>query len=195
MSESLAIVNTSGWDTDCNAGNVGCVLGIRGGVAAIASPSLHSGQTIRARVEGGPLRLVVRAYDGAGELVTLRGPEGATEWRVPDAGGRPIAQVGIEASGHVRLDRLGWDGAPLRPDAVRLVRELDGPAVLAGAPLERRDYGEPHALALRVTGSRLVATVDGETVLDAEDGAPAGGAVALACEQGCLTCGAVRVRP
>ncbi|MCC7209184.1 MAG: ADP-ribosylglycohydrolase family protein [Anaerolineae bacterium] len=28
------IVNTCGWDTDCNAGNVGCLLGIRGGLAA-----------------------------------------------------------------------------------------------------------------------------------------------------------------
>ena len=381
FSESLMIVNTSGWDTDCNSGNVGCLLGVRGGLAAIggewrepvadrmylssadggravtdaateavavvnagralagepawapkggarlhftfpgsvqgfegpvehadgalaigpgaaltptfiprealgmsgyelqASPSLYPGQTVRAGVEGGPFRLVVRAYDGAGELVTLRGPEGAAEWRVPDTGGQPVAQVGIEASGHVRLDRLGWDGAPdvtltrpadggalwrrawvhgvdhwddhwpepfrlihdrgrglliqgarewrdyevsaavvpetvavagiaarvqglrryyallLWPGAVRLVRELDGPAVLAEAPLERRDYGEPHALALRVTGARLVATVDGETVLEAEDGALAGGAVALACEQGCLTCDAVRVRP
>jgi ADP-ribosylglycohydrolase len=28
------IVNTSGWDTDCNAGNVGCILGVRNGLAA-----------------------------------------------------------------------------------------------------------------------------------------------------------------
>ena len=32
---SLTIVNTSGWDTDCNSGNVGCLLGIRGGLAAL----------------------------------------------------------------------------------------------------------------------------------------------------------------
>jgi ADP-ribosylglycohydrolase len=32
---SLSIVNTSGWDTDCNSGNVGCLLGIRGGLAAL----------------------------------------------------------------------------------------------------------------------------------------------------------------
>ena len=31
--ESLAIVTTSGWDTDCNAGNLGCLLGIRNGPA------------------------------------------------------------------------------------------------------------------------------------------------------------------
>ena len=28
------IVNTCGWDTDCNAGNVGCILGVRSGLAA-----------------------------------------------------------------------------------------------------------------------------------------------------------------
>jgi hypothetical protein len=33
--KSLLIANTSGWDTDCNSGNVGCLLGIRGGLAAI----------------------------------------------------------------------------------------------------------------------------------------------------------------
>ena len=32
---SLMIVNTSGWDTDCNSGNVGCILGIKNGLAAI----------------------------------------------------------------------------------------------------------------------------------------------------------------
>jgi ADP-ribosylglycohydrolase len=35
--KSLMIVNTCGWDTDCNSGNVGCLLGIRGGLAAIES--------------------------------------------------------------------------------------------------------------------------------------------------------------
>ncbi|HEV2474408.1 MAG TPA: ADP-ribosylglycohydrolase family protein [Chthonomonadales bacterium] len=33
--QSLKIVNTCGWDTDCNSGNVGCILGIRDGLAAI----------------------------------------------------------------------------------------------------------------------------------------------------------------
>ncbi|MDE2127453.1 MAG: ADP-ribosylglycohydrolase family protein [Armatimonadetes bacterium] len=31
---SLMIVNTCGWDTDCNSGNVGCLLAVRGGLAA-----------------------------------------------------------------------------------------------------------------------------------------------------------------
>ena len=32
---TLAIVTTAGWDTDCNAGNIGCLMGIRGGLAGI----------------------------------------------------------------------------------------------------------------------------------------------------------------
>lgn len=31
--KSLMIVNTCGWDTDCNSGNLGCLLGIRQGLA------------------------------------------------------------------------------------------------------------------------------------------------------------------
>jgi hypothetical protein len=368
---SLMVVNTSGWDTDCNSGNLGCLLGIRGGVEGIglrwrepvgdrmyissadggraitdaateavhvvnagrrlageppwrpprfhftfpgsvqgfdadhddgalavdgiavtptfiprealaisgyelqACPTLYPGQTVRAVVEGAPARLLLRVYGADDELVTLRGPEGALEWRVPDTGGRPIAEVGVETAGPARLRSLTWDGDPeavfgraegsmwrrawvrgvdhwddhwpepfrliqdrgrglliqgtrewtdyevraavvpetvaaagiaARVQGIRryyallleraralLVRELDGPAVLAEAPLERRDYGEPYELSLRVSGSSLIATIDGRTRLAADDDALAGGAVALVCERGCLTCDAVRV--
>ena len=33
--KSLMIVNTCGWDTDCNSGNVGCLLGIKNGLEGI----------------------------------------------------------------------------------------------------------------------------------------------------------------
>ncbi|MBV9874137.1 MAG: ADP-ribosylglycohydrolase family protein [Verrucomicrobia bacterium] len=32
---ALMIANTSGWDTDCNSGNVGCLIGIKNGLGAI----------------------------------------------------------------------------------------------------------------------------------------------------------------
>jgi ADP-ribosylglycohydrolase len=383
FARSLSIVNTSGWDTDCNSGNLGCLLGIRNGVAGIgdewrapvadrmyvssadggraitdaateavhivnagralageppwapkdgarfhfalpgavqgfsgpvehragalairspgvsvtptfippeaiamtgyelqASPTLYPGQTVRARVDGGRFRLLVRVYDGSDGLVTVHAPEGATEWRVPDTGGQPIAQVGVEAFEPVLLDRLTWDGPPdatlTRPaeggsmwrrawvngvdrfdpdwpepfrliqnrgrglliqgtrewtdyevraaivpetvavagiaarvqgmrryyalllcddDTLRLVRELDGTITLAEAPFRRRQYAAPHELALRVAGPLLRATVDGRILLEARDGELSGGAVALVCEEGCLTCDAVRVRP
>ncbi|MCA9882579.1 MAG: ADP-ribosylglycohydrolase family protein [Anaerolineae bacterium] len=31
--KTLMIVNTSGWDTDCNSGNIGCLMGIKDGLA------------------------------------------------------------------------------------------------------------------------------------------------------------------
>jgi ADP-ribosylglycohydrolase len=376
---SLTIVNTSGWDTDCNSGNLGCLLGIRNGLAGIgarwrepvadrmylssadggraitdavtetvqlvnlgrrlageppwrpcggarfhfslpgsvqgfdgehvdgalaldgvattptfippealrmsgyelqACPTLYAGQTIRARVDGAAFRLLVRVYDEADELSPLYGPEGAGEWQVPDTGGRPIAEVGVETDGPARLRWLTWDGppdvtftrprgggslwrrawvrgvdrfdahwpepfrliqnrgrglliqgtrewtdyvvgAPVVPETVRaagiaarvqgmrryyalllqddgtarLVRELDGTTTLAEAPFRRRQYGDPHALELSVTGDRLRASIDGELVMEARDGALQGGAVALVCEEGCLTCDAVRVKP
>jgi ADP-ribosylglycohydrolase len=34
LDRSLMVVNTAGYDTDCNSGNVGCLLGVRGGLAA-----------------------------------------------------------------------------------------------------------------------------------------------------------------
>lgn len=35
FSESMKIVNTAGWDTDCNSGNLGCLMGIRNGLDGI----------------------------------------------------------------------------------------------------------------------------------------------------------------
>src|SRR5919112_6054077 len=35
--KSLMITNTAGWDTDCNSGNVGCLLGIKNGLGGFES--------------------------------------------------------------------------------------------------------------------------------------------------------------
>ena len=41
--EALRIANTAGWDTDCNAGNVGCLFGIRTGLAGLdAGPDFRT---------------------------------------------------------------------------------------------------------------------------------------------------------
>ena len=58
--KTLMIVNTCGWDTDCNSGNVGCILGIKNGLSGIDNgpdwrtpikdimycPTANGGQTI-----------------------------------------------------------------------------------------------------------------------------------------------------
>jgi ADP-ribosylglycohydrolase len=41
FSRALMIANTAGWDTDCNSGNVGCLLGIKNGLASI-DPKLRT---------------------------------------------------------------------------------------------------------------------------------------------------------
>jgi ADP-ribosylglycohydrolase len=54
------IVNTSGWDTDCNAGNVGCLLGLMNGLA-----TLDAGPDWR-----GPLadRMLISSADGGNSI-------------------------------------------------------------------------------------------------------------------------------
>jgi len=114
------------------------------GYALLASPTLYPGQTVRAGVaadEGSSTpvtcRLYVRTYGAGDELVRAYGPQvvlepGAEhefEWRIPDTGGTPIADIGVEigsdrrADGTVYLDYLTWDGAPdvvlTRPETAR----------------------------------------------------------------------------
>ena len=59
--QAMTIVNTSGWDTDCNAGNLGCLLGIRGGL-----PALETGPDWRTPIAD---RLFLPTTDG-GRCVT-----------------------------------------------------------------------------------------------------------------------------
>ncbi len=58
---SISIATSAGWDTDCNAGNVGCLNGIRLGLAA-----LNSGADLRAPVAD---RMYVVSADG-GECIS-----------------------------------------------------------------------------------------------------------------------------
>ena len=103
------------------------------GYSLLASPTLYSGQTVRARIlaasdnaEAAEVRLYIQHYDAADQLAQLAGEAielsaGAStelEWEVPDTNGHPIASIGVEISGAggqtgtVYLDHLSWDGAP-----------------------------------------------------------------------------------
>ncbi len=103
------------------------------GYRLLASPTLYSGQTIRARVaaDGGntsavQVSLTIKHYDANDELclvssdpVTLAAGKDATlSWRVPDTHSYPIAAVGLQIQGSggqhgtVYLDYLTWDGTP-----------------------------------------------------------------------------------
>jgi ADP-ribosylglycohydrolase len=103
------------------------------GYGLIASPTLYSGQTVRARITAddgnhgaATCRLFVAVYDAKDELTLAYGPEAALgagaewdlEWPVPDTDGHPIARIGFEIAaeqsvkGSLYLDYLTWDGSP-----------------------------------------------------------------------------------
>ena len=104
-----------------------------GGYGVMASPTLYSGQTVRARIAADaknphatPVSLYVRVYRGTDNpLVRLVSParhfapgeSSHFHWEIPDTEGCPVAEVGIEIGGHagsgtVYLDWMGWGGAP-----------------------------------------------------------------------------------
>ncbi len=100
----------------------------------MASPLVYPGQTVKARVvapadnEGAiEVTLRVRAYDVQDALRDVDGPtmtlkpgaEQVIEWRLPEFGGQPIAEIGFaikgtgkRSDGALLVDYLRWDGAP-----------------------------------------------------------------------------------
>lgn len=95
---SQMIVNTCGWDTDCNAANVGCLLGIKNGLAGIdASP------------------------------VDWRGPVADRLYLATADGGRAISDAVIETLNVVNTARALAAEPPLAPkDGARFHFSLPG---------------------------------------------------------------------
>ena len=107
--KSLMIVNTCGWDTDCNSGNVGCLLGIKNGLAGL---------------ESGP---------------DWRGPVADRLYLSTADGGRAITDAVTETYHIVNMGRGLAGEAPLMPkDGARFHFELPG-AVQGFQPDERAD--------------------------------------------------------
>jgi ADP-ribosylglycohydrolase len=111
-----------------NVGNTDGRLRIDGGIATtptftppdafdmpgyrmLASPTLYSGQKLRASVDGSA-HFVVQHYGPGDELLTIDGPPADAEWTIPDTGGQPIAAVGLAVDGTAYLDWLDWSGEP-----------------------------------------------------------------------------------
>jgi ADP-ribosylglycohydrolase len=64
--KALMITNTSGWDTDCNSGNIGCLMGIKLGLKGIdASASAGAGADFRGPVAD---RLYLPTADGGSAI-------------------------------------------------------------------------------------------------------------------------------
>jgi ADP-ribosylglycohydrolase len=94
---SMSIVNTCGWDTDCNSGNLGCLLGIRNGLAGFESER------------------------------DWRAPVGDRMYLSTADGGRAITDVATEALHIVNIGRAVAGEVPLRPKAgARFHFELPG---------------------------------------------------------------------
>ena len=127
------------------------------GYALLASPTLFSGQQLKAAVQAqtGPVTCgLALSYYGPGDcLVELAGPkkdlrEGEFfifDWLIPDLGGAPVARVGLELSaaalsdGVLVLDWLTWDGTPRQ---VFKRPEYEG-SMWARAWVNAADYFEP----------------------------------------------------
>ncbi|ACZ41022.1 ADP-ribosylation/Crystallin J1 [Thermobaculum terrenum ATCC BAA-798] len=89
--KSLMIVNTSGWDTDCNSGNVGCILGIKNGLEGIdLGPDWRS-----------PLadRMYIASADG-GRVVTDAVRE---SYRIANIGRRLVGMEAVSPKGGARF--------------------------------------------------------------------------------------------
>jgi ADP-ribosylglycohydrolase len=100
----------------------------------MATPLLYPGQVVKARVAADAgnrgeieIRLRARVYDANDQLhdidgeaqTVAAGGEATLEWRLPDTGGQPIAEIGLaisaagnRADGRLLVDYLRWDGAP-----------------------------------------------------------------------------------
>jgi ADP-ribosylglycohydrolase len=95
--KSLKIVNTGGWDTDCNSGNLGCLLGIKNGLAGI---------------DRGP---------------DWRGPVADRLFLPTADGGRSITDAATEAIHLANIGRSLHGEAPIRPKGgARFHFELPG---------------------------------------------------------------------
>jgi ADP-ribosylglycohydrolase len=96
------------------------------GYKLLASPTLYSGQKVRAGFtadhESG-VKLFLKVYNKEDQLDMIYGPDEVvaadayteTEWIIPNTHSQPIAEIGFECksdSGSVYLDYLTWSGEP-----------------------------------------------------------------------------------
>jgi len=142
---SLMIANTSGWDTDCNSGNLGCLLGLRGGLAALSGGPDWRGpvadRLLLSTADGG--RSVTDAVIEAGHVVTLGRALAGLAPAPPKAGARfhfdfPGAVQGFQAEapdGQLRIENVpGHSRAGARSLALRYQMPASGQPVRALTP-------------------------------------------------------------
>jgi hypothetical protein len=131
--KSLMIVNTSGWDTDCNSGNVGCLLGIKNGLAGLANGPDWRGpvadRMYLAAADGG--RAITNAATEAYHIINIGRALAGQEPIVPKDGARfhfalPgsvqgfMPEASVETQGTVTVENVrGYSEAGERSLALR----------------------------------------------------------------------------
>jgi hypothetical protein len=159
--KSLMICNTCGWDTDCNSGNVGCLMGIRNGLQGF---------------EGSM---------GTGKLVDWRGPVADRIYLPTADGGRCVTDAVAETYAIANVGLALNGQPPLAPkQGARYHFEL--PGSVQGLQVERgadcspfvslqNESGHSHlgerSLAVHYShvGERIVARVTAPTYILPED--------------------------
>ncbi len=122
------IANTAGWDTDCNAGNVGCLTGIRLGLAGIdAGPDLHKPDLHKSDWRG-PVadRLYLSSADGGSAVADAVGVSYAVARAGFRLAGEPVPPAPKEgARFHFSLPGSVQGFAPVAGAAVTVENMLD----------------------------------------------------------------------
>ena len=142
--QSLMITNTSGWDTDCNSGNLGCLLGIKLGLGAIDAgppdwrgpvadrlylPTADGGRAITDAV-GETLRLVNAGRVLAGEVPLA--PKGGARFHFDLPGAVQGFMAAADAGAGLRLENVvGHSAAGERSLALRFTLPGGAAAVCA----------------------------------------------------------------
>lgn len=131
---SLMIVNTCGWDTDCNSGNVGAILGVKQGLAAFdAVPDLRDPVADRlylSTADGG--RAISDAVRESDRIIYARQALHGEPYEAPKGGARF----------HFSF-----------PGAMQGFRSLDGAATVGNTP-----FGEGRSLSIRLNGASASVT-------------------------------------
>lgn len=149
---SQMIVNTGGWDTDCNAGNVGAILGIRDGLAAFADvPDLRDPVADRlylSTAEGG--RGISDAVREAYRLVNAARALAGQEAVVPKDG----ARFHFSLPGSTQGFTAGYTDTVIANADGRLAITLGGPETTVTTPT----FAPEETAVFRARGYRLFAS-------------------------------------
>ncbi len=161
LSTGIRIATMAGWDTDCNAGNVGCILGVAGGPAGI---------DWRWR---GPMNdlLVGASITGAANLTTIPAfAERLSRQGARLAGGRSAARPRLHfdyagATHGMQGRGRGAEVIDLRQDGGSLAIVLRGLGKKGEAEVAAKTYCRPGELSANYYGASFSPTIyPGQTV-------------------------------